>query len=239
MGISTNISTFDIKRGIYQFRLPSIETAFHSHPALEVISSSTGGISLEIHNEKFENASFIIIDSNISHSVLASKATIELLMLECNLALFQNKLSQYSIKLDSGIYVETDCRDRSTLLAEFCSWQDQQLTRYDPRVEICLQYLASSHADYGEMISVLTSATHLSESRISHLFKDEMGISLKKYMVWNRLKRAFVKVVSEKKNMYEAAIESGFYDQPHLSKAFKQMLGISPSQIYNSRTLQV
>ena len=88
------------------------------------------------------------------------------------------------------------------------------------------------------MIEVLKSKTNLLESRLSHLFKSEMGISLKKYLVWSRLKKAFELVIAGKMNMYEASIESGFYDQAHLSKAFKQILGIAPSESYNSRMIQ-
>ena len=57
--------------------------------------------------------------------------------------------------------------------------------------------------------------------------------------MWSKLKKAFESVVREDKNMYEASIANGFYDQAHLSKAFRQMLGISPSDVYNSRMLQV
>ncbi len=79
---------------------------------------------------------------------------------------------------------------------------------------------------------------NLSESRISHVFKNEVGTSLKKYLVWSKLKRTFELVINGKMNMFEASLESGFYDQAHLSKAFKQMFGVKPSKTYNSRTIQ-
>ncbi len=34
------------------------------------------------------------------------------------------------------------------------------------------------------------------------------------------------------------SIESGFFDQAHMIKSFKSVLGVNPSKAYNSRTLQ-
>ena len=88
------------------------------------------------------------------------------------------------------------------------------------------------------MMRSLQAETHLSESRLSHLFKEEMGLSLKKYLVWSRLRETIQYVLSEEISLYEAGLRSGFFDQAHLSRAFKQMLGLSPSKVYNSRMIQ-
>ncbi|WP_367281876.1 AraC family transcriptional regulator [Tunicatimonas pelagia] len=37
---------------------------------------------------------------------------------------------------------------------------------------------------------------------------------------------------------FSASLTCGFYDQAHFSKTFKERLGISPSEAYNSRMLQ-
>ena len=109
----------------------------------------------------------------------------------------------------------------------------------DERIQICLDYFQEEPGNYQKMIQVLKSKVHLSESRLSHLFKDKVGLSLKKYLVWTRLKKTFHLVLTENCTMSEAALRSGFYDQAHLSKAFKKMLGLPLSAVYNSRTIQV
>ena len=88
------------------------------------------------------------------------------------------------------------------------------------------------------MLNTLTQVVHLSESRLSHLFKAKVGISLKKYMVWCKLRSTIDQHLDKKEDLFSSLIQSGFYDQPHFSKAFKTMLGVKPSNVYNSRTVQ-
>ena len=78
----------------------------------------------------------------------------------------------------------------------------------------------------------------LSDSRLSHLFKEHIGISIKKYLIWNKLRKAINLYLSESTNLTDVSIQSGFFDQAHLSNSFKKVLGVSPSKVYNSRILQ-
>jgi AraC-like DNA-binding protein len=88
-------------------------------------------------------------------------------------------------------------------------------------------------------MKTLQGVVFLSESRLSHLFKENIGISLKKYLLWNKLKKTVKQHLTEKEDLFTSLIKAGFYDQPHFSKAFKTMLGVKPTKAYNSRTLQV
>ena len=108
----------------------------------------------------------------------------------------------------------------------------------EARVHKCIGYLQTENFDRRELMDRLMVEVHLSPSRLSHLFRAEMGISLKKYLVWSRLKRTLQFVLKERHNLYAASLRAGFYDQAHLSRAFKDMLGLPPSAVYNSRTVQ-
>ena len=235
------VHEFDINKGIYKFELDEIQTEIHSHPAFEIMFSRSGGIELEIENCKYRNIALAIIEPHKPHKVKYQKDKILVLMIECNGEHLQKLLSKFDILLSKGIYVDNQTNDITEIIEEIVEscYNSNIPIVMDERIQKCLNFLNTTSSDYKTIIKELKLRTHLSDSRLSHLFKEEIGTSIKKYFVWSKLKKAFDQVVRGEKNMYEASIENGFYDQAHLSKAFKQMLGISPSDVYNSRMLQV
>jgi len=234
------IIAFNRLNGIYKFDLEEIKTESHAHPAIEILFSENGEMNIEVADSSFKNVSFAIIDSNIAHKVNMEKEKIHIVMVECHYNFLQKLLAQFDIELSNGTYIESNKVDRRALIEGIyllCKQRKNSPTS-NTRIQKCLDYLNSHSSDYKTMIETLKGELNLSESRISHLFKEETGLSIKKYLVWSRLKKAFEIVISGETNMYKASIQSGFYDQAHLSKAFKRILGLNPSEIYNSRTLQ-
>nr|WP_246616001.1 AraC family transcriptional regulator [Aquimarina litoralis] len=111
-------------------------------------------------------------------------------------------------------------------------------TPTDKRIIDCIKFIEENQLEYKNLISELTSKVFLSNSRLSHLFKEQIGVSIKKYLVWNKLRQAINLYLTENTNLTDISLESGFFDQAHLSNSFKNVLGVSPSKAYNSRTLQ-
>lgn len=234
------VITFDINKGIYHFELENFSTLLHAHPAAELILSRSGTFSIATTSSTYSNLSFALIDANVPHQLFSEKGAIQLLMLECPSRLLQEYLAPFSISLTAGIYTQKTKSAKSKLLDHLLQLATQNTIpkTEDQRIQTCLDFFLYESTDYPQMIQDLKEKVYLSESRLSHLFKQEIGISLKKYVVWSRLKKAFRMVLQENLNMYDAALQSGFYDQAHLSNAFKQLLGLRPSEVYNSRTLQ-
>jgi AraC-like DNA-binding protein len=77
----------------------------------------------------------------------------------------------------------------------------------------------------------LARAAHMSRSQFSYLFHVVTGLTLRDYMRDLRLTQAEILLGSTGKPLKTVAIESGFYDVPHLCRAFRERLGISPSQV--------
>ncbi len=76
--------------------------------------------------------------------------------------------------------------------------------------------------------SALATEVHLSEHRFLHLFKEQVGATLRQYILWLRLAAATQAFV-EGKSSKEAAYEAGFSDPAHFSRTFLQMFGAQPS----------
>lgn len=240
------IERFDTQSGLYIFELDSMNTEFHSHPAIEIPLAHSGTFTLHTPSLYAENLTFAVIDSNLEHRILANDSSIRLVMTEHHHTLTHQILETFGINARHHIVTsltEAHLRDGmpaiiEKIVAEILS-ESQVYDEYDERIKRVITYIDSHKLDYEAMIPTLKDIAHLSESRLSHLFKANVGISLKKYLVWNKLKTTINQLLENDDDLFTSLIQSGFYDQSHFSKAFKTMLGIAPSKAYNSRTVQV
>jgi len=69
----------------------------------------------------------------------------------------------------------------------------------------------------------------LSPDRARHLFVAEIGTTLRRFRRWIRLEAAMRTLVDEE-NLTTAAHAAGFADSAHLSRAFREMFGLTPSR---------
>ena len=85
--------------------------------------------------------------------------------------------------------------------------------------------------NYAGRITVddLARRFYVSNSTISHLFKQKMGVSLYRYVTQRRLIAA-KNMIGEKISLEEIAHRVGFADYSTFYRAFKQEFGISPRQ---------
>jgi AraC-like DNA-binding protein len=76
----------------------------------------------------------------------------------------------------------------------------------------------------------LAAEAGLSESRFLHLFRDELGTSVRRYRLWIRLLHAGMAIAAGH-NLTTAAVEAGFASPSHLADRFKTTFGLSASQL--------
>lgn len=84
---------------------------------------------------------------------------------------------------------------------------------------------------YSENISLeqLAGIANLSPFHLLRLFRQEVGLPPHAYLTQVRVIRA-KKLLSEGMAIARVAFETGFADQSHLSKKFKQIVGVTPRQ---------
>lgn len=235
------ILKFDIKKGIFHYKINNLSVDIHSHPAMEIIKAKKGKFSIETDFGKQNNLVFAIIDANINHKTVAEQNEIEYLLIECNTTMLKIFLFNRGIKLKNGVFTSTELTNTVELIQDllnFSANQNLKLTN-DKRVYNCIQIMEMENLQYDKLVTTLSSIVFISESRLSHLFKENVGISIKKYYVWNKLKYALDFLLKEETSLKEASLEAGYSDQAHLSNSFKNCLGTNPSKVFNSRTLQL
>lgn len=96
----------------------------------------------------------------------------------------------------------------------------------DPRIMECIKLIKNSNPIN---LSELSSTLSLSQSRLSHLFKEETSITLKQYVQHRKMVKA-IDGIHKDLSLTEAAYYGGFSDQPHFNNVFKKMFGIKPSK---------
>ncbi len=232
---------FDIKKGIFHLEINDLNVDKHSHPALEIINAKKGRFSVETKFGKQNNLTFAIIDANLNHKMVSEQNEIEFLLIECNSTKLKEFLFMRGIETKNGIFTSTELTNRVELIEDLLNFSATQNLKHtnDKRIYNCIEIIETENLPYNKLMATLTSKILLSESRLSHLFTENVGISIKKYHVWNKLKFALKFFLSEETNLKEASFEAEFFDQAHLSNAFKNYLGINPSKVFNSRTLQL
>jgi len=71
----------------------------------------------------------------------------------------------------------------------------------------------------------LSTAVALSPSRLSHLFREQVGLPIRRFLLWLRLREA-LSAVARGESLTTAAHAAGFSDSAHFTRTFRRMLGI-------------
>jgi AraC-like DNA-binding protein len=136
----------------------------------------------------------------------------------------QALLSQHSSVLENLI---------SKILASLS--QKMDLTDDDKRIELIEQSIAKDHL-YEITIPQLAKLVYLSPSLLRSLFKSTPGISIYKYILWNKIRFA-TNYIMAGHSVGDTAIQAGFTDSSHFHKMMVQVFGISPSRfLKNNKT---
>lgn len=78
----------------------------------------------------------------------------------------------------------------------------------------------------------------LSPSRFAHLFKQQVGLAFRHYLLWRKLARAML-VIGRQGTIAAAAHEADFADAAHLTRTFYQMFGLPPSVMMRGEFFEI
>jgi AraC family transcriptional regulator of arabinose operon len=107
--------------------------------------------------------------------------------------------------------------------------QDNPLSKLDERVRAAMDYLAANSAEPFRL-DLLARHCGLSESRLSHLFKAQAGVTPQRYSEELRLRQAQQLLAHSSLRVNEVATETGFADPFYFAKRFRKFAGCAPSE---------
>lgn len=111
--------------------------------------------------------------------------------------------------------------DRS--IDEIVFGQDLPPRQLDPRIAKVAEAIAASPSSSAS-VSLLARRAGLSESRLSHLFRAQLGIPIRSFRAWKRLRNAMALTASEP-ILLNAALDAGYSDEPHFSRSMRKYFG--------------
>lgn len=118
-----------------------------------------------------------------------------------------------------------------------CSFRDNNLTfESDVSEDIldAIQYI-NEHFNQPITLEQLAAMVNLSPSYFSKKFYQTLGIGMKKYLNFSRLRHAALELASTEHSITEIAINCGFSDGNYFKDAFKKAYNISPRAYRKSR----
>lgn len=156
--------------------------------------------------------------------------------------LFENKgADELCIKLkDLALFDKLDdttsldeVRDLSDSLIAMLVAEKKPKTDLDARIHRVLKYI-NGNEDLHIEAKELYDIAGLSESHFHLLFKDNVGIPLRKYILWLKLYRAISSILVGE-DFTTAAQNGDFADSAHLAKTFKSNTGLSLSTLFKNK----
>ena len=105
--------------------------------------------------------------------------------------------------------------------------------KLDERVSEVLTILRETEEVPENAVDFLCDKVFLSKSRLSHLFKENIGISLSRYLAWEKMRKGYI-LFRKYGNITDAAVMAGFDSPSHFAATCKRMFGLSFSDYTKS-----
>lgn len=229
------------------FRGHGLITDFHSHHASSVLIAGSDSEPFHVRLEEGGHAGpycGLVLSPGLRHQLISRS---EILVIQIVPEMYRFVLAGPARSLETelcrrirGLFAsQEDCHHTSRCLDEVLSLVEGQGTQFrdhpalDARVAASLDRIQEA---LPELLSVseLAIQAGLSEYRFMHLFKDQVGIPVRRYTLWARMQKAAF-LLQDGRSLTEAAHEAGFSDSSHMSRSFKEMFGISPSSVLGER----
>lgn len=100
----------------------------------------------------------------------------------------------------------------------------------DTRVLQVCNYLIDTLDEHEFMLDTVAQKVCLSTSRIAHIFKDQMGMSIGEWRQEQRVSRAKILLQTTNMSIADIGRSIGFEDQLYFSRIFKKRIGLSPQK---------
>jgi AraC-like DNA-binding protein len=234
----------------------AMDTTFHRHHAAQICIGLEAPFTLQL-NKSLPNILQLdaaIIAADTEHMLCANNTPTASLFIEKEGEEYAQILQQASLAAGESVLPLTISSElREQLLSCYQSTQDTQtlsrlcvqllaefsggkktLYQPDPRIKTVLQALDQC-GNSQVSVDSLAELVHLSSSRLIHLFTSEVGIPIRRYSLWRRIRLGMEYAIKEKHSLTEAAYAAGFSDSAHFSKVFKEMFGVPPSLLTDKK----
>jgi AraC family transcriptional regulator len=228
---------------------PSTKTSLHRNHAATWLIAREGSLRVTLESGRLLEDQVIYLPSESEYATDLASSSIAALYWEPESASFQRTLEHFEdvprafacartdgsefLRLHEAATTRDEADDLLTRLFGFTRLQAGPQSFVDARINTALAFLRDSPQDY-DSIEALSERVHLSASRFAHLFKEVVGVPVRRYVLWQKMRRALDLAIAGD-SLTTAALSAGFADSAHLSRSVRAMMGIAPEFLFRQR----
>lgn len=211
------------------YRTPDL----HSHFAKHIIMADSGELDCIVDGEKF-CCKGLMIQSNVPHTVSSLSGSLMIFLMDETCARAKLMDEKYLGDRPYFVFDSLITFDVSRLCAEeilsALGLEKNHRKTYDERIETILKNISRMEYIDSGTIDELCRTVFLSESRLSHLFRKQVGISLAGYLQLSKLSKAYSYLL-DGESVTDAAVHAGFSSSAHFAAVNKRQFGISVREL--------
>jgi len=227
---------------------PGFRSAPHKHHCVQLILAMRGALRIRgLVDEDWQLCGATLIKPDVIHEVDAQRGTVLVAFIDAESALGASLSGRFDRPLYAVPPRTVDAWRRTLGPRPTPASVDRWLAKYlfrgrtersiHPGVQRALTQIRSSLQSRARLsLDSLAGVANLSRSRFMHVFTEAIGVPLRPYIRWLRVQRAVCELI-EGASVTQAAHRAGFSDGAHLTRTFRSMLGMKPSDItFRSRS---
>jgi AraC-like DNA-binding protein len=221
---------------------PGFTTAGHHHHCVQLVMTMHGRLLIRRRsNDQWMRCGAALVRPDAAHEVDARDTTVLIGFVdsesELGAALSERLEGQISCISETQVARWRAALGRTPTEARVERWVRTQLlhrrspVRIHPGVSLVLKHLREKLGISDDFsLRTLAGISGLSQSRFMHVFTESMGVPLRPYVLWLRLQRACCDLMAGA-SVTAAAHSAGFSDAAHLTRTFRRMLGMTPTDL--------
>ncbi|GAA5052876.1 helix-turn-helix domain-containing protein [Nocardia callitridis] len=234
-----------LRPGVLAFDGAVPACGLHAHQAVQVILADTPLVVVDGSGERLTGR-HLIIPTDSPHRITDGAALGLCLYLDPETALGAEAdrrahLHGWAHDMDESTGARSDAaphrlRDRVAAVAAdlFPAPPRTETVDHDAAVAATLRMLPALVADGVVRGSDVAQQLGVSTARLTHLFLDQVGMPLRRYIIWLRLQITTARV-AEGEELGTAADAAGFAGSADLTRTFRRAFGLPPSALSAGR----
>lgn len=212
----------------------------HSHLAVHFIAGLDGPVHCVVSGDSFD-ADAVFIASDVVHTAYAETGDMLVFLFDTAGSIAEEAQKQYlcgrpyfcgdkeTVEKLREIWKNNPPAQADSLITQLLGLDTVGNTLRDERIPQVLEYLRSLDEVPEDITAQLCAKVCLSPSRLSHLFKENVGISLHRYLAMDKMRKGYIHF-QKYGNITEASLRAGFDSPSHFAATCKRMFGISFSE---------
>ena len=231
------------------------EVPLHAHHAFQIFLAIEGVAVIRTKDSDWRESAGLVVRPDVEHSFNAQGSTGALLFVDPESsegAWLQSVLTDditfapakrlQSCLAELRAFIERPLEGMGVpelvrhCVRSFCAGAPPS-RRLDPRVTSVLKAIRESD-DLRMSLEQAAALVHLSPGRFAHLFKEQLGLPFRRYLLWRKLTRAML-AIGREPNIAAAAHASDFADAAHLTRTFNDMFGMPPSALMRGEFFEI